>query len=127
MEPESGPHWDIPLSACQNRPPFSLSLRKMSPFDPDNCLPQQPKNKKWLFSLGILTVKDHTMMNNQLCVSFYSMVSALATMMSPSVILCLPFLSFIQSLSFRLLVQLNEFEYITLGSGRMCLAFFAIF
>lgn len=46
MEPESGPHWDIPLSACQNRPPFSLSLRKMSPFDPDNCPPQQQKKQE---------------------------------------------------------------------------------
>lgn len=56
---------------------------KISQFDPDNCLPQQQKNKKWLFSLDILTVKDHAVMNNQLCVSFCSMVCVLATMMSP--------------------------------------------
>lgn len=63
----------------------------LSPFPSEKCHHltliivhhNNKKNKKWLFSLGILTVKDHTVMNNQLCVSFYSMVCTLATMMSP--------------------------------------------
>lgn len=86
-------------------------------------------DKKWLFGLGILTVKGYTeyfqvslVINNQLCV-----VCVLVTVMSPILYLMFQFYTTLYEISLSFRQNLfNKVENITLVSGKVCLAYFII-
>lgn len=68
-----------PIFSFPKQNPFSLSLRKIPPFDPGHCPLKQRENKKWLFNCVASTIRmnrifllPHVINNHQLRFALFS-------------------------------------------------------